>query len=232
MPTSRLAGLGLPSPSTPFRYGANSRSPPASVPKCVGNLCSNELAAIRAEFISFDQDEIQRSLSAREYILQTKTARLRGAQLLNWRLYSVQLLSKCGTQFKSEIILHSTAVSILYSGCSGGFVLKINKRRLALTVADWVYGVTGKGPLSYRCPCCGSTFAQRKAQCCPQCDIPLHLDGEFLTADSCYLYLSKEKKWVWFESGVARPWEVGLKRRPKNYKSDYYPWLEQFRPDS
>jgi hypothetical protein len=54
------------------------------------------------------------------------------------------------------------------------------------------------------------------------------LDGEFLTADACYLYRYEEKKWVWFESGVSKPWEAGWKRRPKNYKSDHYPWLEQY----
>jgi len=87
--------------------------------------------------------------------------------------------------------------------------------------------MTRKAPPYYRCPCCGSTFVLRKAQCCPQCDIPLHLHGEYMQ-EPCYLYLYKEKKWVWFESRSMKPWEDGWKRRPKDYESDYYPWLEQY----
>jgi hypothetical protein len=44
----------------------------------------------------------------------------------------------------------------------------------------------------------------------------------------CYLYLSKEKKWVWFESGIMKNWEDGWKRRPKAYKSSYSPWLAKY----
>ena len=48
--------------------------------------------------------------------------------------------------------------------------------------------------------------------------------------EPCYLYLYKEKKWVWFEAHAMKPWEDGWKRRPKNWKSTYYGWLEQY-PD-
>jgi len=47
-------------------------------------------------------------------------------------------------------------------------------------------------------------------------------------AEPCYLYLFKEEKWVWFQEREMLPWEDGWKRRPKSYKSPYYPWLEQY----
>jgi hypothetical protein len=46
--------------------------------------------------------------------------------------------------------------------------------------------------------------------------------------EPCYVYLSKEKRWTWFESRTMKPWEDGWKRRPKNYSSSYYPWLEKY----
>ena len=47
-------------------------------------------------------------------------------------------------------------------------------------------------------------------------------------SEPSYLYRYKEKKWTWFFEGAELPWEDGWKRRPKSYKSDYYPWLERF----
>lgn len=84
-----------------------------------------------------------------------------------------------------------------------------------------------KAPSVYHCPCCGATTTARLAKRCRECNIPLHLEGEYM-ADPCYLYLFKEKKWVWFESGLMKPWEDGWKRRPKHYSSPYYPWLEKY----
>src|SRR5947199_7160241 len=55
--------------------------------------------------------------------------------------------------------------------------------------------MASKAPRYYRCPCCGSTFAHRRGKRCPQCDIPLHLEGEYMV-EPCYLYLHKEEKWV------------------------------------
>jgi hypothetical protein len=46
--------------------------------------------------------------------------------------------------------------------------------------------------------------------------------------EPCYVYLSKEKRWAWFESRTMKPWEDGWKRRPKTYSSSYYPWLEKY----
>jgi hypothetical protein len=89
--------------------------------------------------------------------------------------------------------------------------------------------MTSKAPGVYRCPCCDSTFVNRRAKRCPQCDIPLHLEGEYMV-EPCYLYLYNERKWVWFQNHEMLPWEDGWKRRPKSYKSSYYPWLEQY-PD-
>jgi hypothetical protein len=67
----------------------------------------------------------------------------------------------------------------------------------------------------------------RLRKCCRDCDVPLRLQGE-LMFPPCYLYLSKEKKWVWFESGIMKNWEDGWKRRPKAYKSSYSPWLAKY----
>ena len=84
-----------------------------------------------------------------------------------------------------------------------------------------------KAPSVYRCPCCGSTFIHRPARGCPQCDIPLHLEGEYMV-ELCYLYLHKEARWVWFQGGKPIRWEDGWKRRPKTYQSENYPWLNQY----
>lgn len=87
--------------------------------------------------------------------------------------------------------------------------------------------MASKAPPIYDCPCCGSKFVNRRSKRCRGCDIPLHLEGEYIV-QPCYLYLRKEKKWFWFESGLKKPWEDGWKRRPKHLKSSYFPWLEQY----
>jgi ribosomal protein L37AE/L43A len=89
------------------------------------------------------------------------------------------------------------------------------------------FAVTSKAPDVYCCPCCGSTFVHRRAKACPQCDIPVHLEGEYMVKP-CYVYLHKEGKWVWIQGRAQLPWEDGWKRRPKTYKSQNYPWLEQY----
>jgi hypothetical protein len=48
-------------------------------------------------------------------------------------------------------------------------------------------------------------------------------------ATPCYLYWSKEKKWVWLdEAGEEKPWEDGWKRRPKKLMSSPWHWLEKY----
>jgi hypothetical protein len=89
------------------------------------------------------------------------------------------------------------------------------------------FDMTSKAPSYYRCPCCDSTFVHRRGRRCPQCDIALHLEGEYMV-EPCYLYRYEEKKWVWFEGNEMHPWEDGWKRRPKKYKSAYCSWLEQY----
>jgi len=50
--------------------------------------------------------------------------------------------------------------------------------------------MASKAPNVYRCPCCGSTFVHRRAKACPQCAIPLHLEGEYMV-EPCYLYCKR-----------------------------------------
>ena len=83
-----------------------------------------------------------------------------------------------------------------------------------------------KAPSLYRCPCCGSVFVHRRGQQCPACDIPLHLDGEYMVAP-CYIYIKNE--WFWFESDEMKPWEDGWKRPPKpKAKGRDTRWLDKY----
>src|SRR5437588_8938657 len=58
----------------------------------------------------------------------------------------------------------------------------------------------------YHCPCRGSAFVHRRAKSCPQCDIPLHLEGEYIVEP-----LHKEGKWGLVSRGETLPWEDGWK---------------------